>query len=83
MMARMTCKCGQTLSNSQAPNEVNLVVFTDTEWENICNRDHIQPWMIPLPKYDVWRCPTCERIYVFERGSNDAKIVYVKETADE
>ena len=43
MTARMTCKCGQALSNSQAPNEVNLIVFTDTEWENICNRDHIQP----------------------------------------
>lgn len=78
-MARITCKCGEVLSNSQSPNVVNLVVYTELEWENICEQDSIQPWMIPLPQYEVWRCPECERVYVFERGNDSPKFVYSKE----
>jgi hypothetical protein len=35
---------------------------------------------IPFPRYDVWRCTTCERIYVFD---GDAVIkTYVLENDD-
>lgn len=40
-MARMTCKCGKQLSNHDAPNDVNLRVYTDREWEEIFNCDSI------------------------------------------
>ena len=30
-MARITCKCGAYLSNHEAPNDIELVVYTDKE----------------------------------------------------
>ena len=56
-MARMTCKCGAKLNNQSAPNDIELVVYTDKEWDVICSKDVLHPWTIPSPKYEVWRCP--------------------------
>ena len=75
-MARMTCKCGKQLSNHDAPNDVNLRVYTDREWEEIFNCDNIQPWMIPLPRFDVWRCQACKRIYVYEGEKQSPVMIY-------
>ena len=38
-MARMTCTCGAELSNHEAPNDIQLRVYTDREWDEIfdCN----------------------------------------------
>lgn len=77
-MARLLCKCGETLSNSLAPNDIQLRVYTDKEWDRIINQDMIDPLTIPRPKHDVWRCPKCERIYVFQ-GDNVLK-TYTLET---
>lgn len=65
-MARFGCRCGTILSNSLAPNDVELKVFTDKEWDDIINLGMIDSVDLPDPKHDVWRCPTCERIYVFD-----------------
>ena len=65
-MARFQCKCSETLSNSQAPNDVELRVYTDREWDEIINCEVLDPITIPFPKYDVWCCPKCERVYVFD-----------------
>lgn len=75
-MARFMCKCGETLSNSQAPNDIELKVYTDREWDEILNHDLIDPLTIPDPKYDVLRCPKCERLYFFEEGNENAIKVY-------
>lgn len=75
-MARFMCKCGETLSNSQAPNDIELKVYTDREWDEIINHDLIDPLTIPDPKYDVWRCPKCERLYFFKEGNDIAVKVY-------
>ena len=75
-MARMTCTCGAELSNHQAPNDIELIVYTDREWAKICDCDSIQPWMIPQPKYDVWRCPFCQKIYVYEDDKPSPIMVY-------
>lgn len=79
-MARMICACGTELSNHEAPNDIELVVYTDIEWNKICNCDSIQPWMIPTPKYEVWRCPVCKRIYVYEDSDESPIMVYRLET---
>lgn len=79
-MARMTCKCGAYLSNHEAPNDIQLRVYTDREWDKICDCENIQPWMIPLPKYDVWRCPVCKSIYVFEKGNGIPIMIYRLDT---
>ena len=78
-MARMTCKCGNELDNHDAPNDVELVVYTDREWDKICNCTNIQPWMIPLPKFEVWRCCICKRIYVYDKQNNVPKMIYALE----
>jgi len=78
-MARMNCICGEVLSNSAAPNDVQLRVYTDREWDKILDTETIETWKIPTPKYDVWRCPKCERIYIFKEGSDSAVKIYALE----
>lgn len=75
-MARMVCRCGATLSNSACPNNVSLKVYTDEEWDKIMDCETISPLNIPLPKYDVWKCPDCQRIYVFDDQNDEAIMVY-------
>lgn len=74
-MARMTCRCGKVLSNSLAPNDIELRVFTDKEWDAI-NIGQVDTFDLPDPKYDVWKCPQCERLYFFEKGNDSAVKVY-------
>lgn len=64
-MARFSCKCGEILSNSSAPNEIQLKIFTDREWDNIINIGMVDSVDLPDPSYDVWKCPKCERVFVF------------------
>lgn len=75
-MARMTCICGKTLSNHECPNDIELRVYTDREWEEIFDCESIQPWLIPIPRYNVWRCPVCKRIYVYEGKKDKPIMVY-------
>ena len=76
IMARMNCSCGIVLSNGAAPNDIELRVYTDEEWEKIFDCESIETWKIPLPKREVWRCPKCKSIYVFEEGDNKPKMIY-------
>ena len=79
MMAGFMCRCGQTLSNQMVPNNVELIVYTDEEWDGIIALGKIEDTItIPLPTHDVWRCPACERIYVFGKD-NKVKKVYALE----
>lgn len=78
-MARFQCKCGEILFNSMAPNDIELRVYTDKEWDSIINQDTIDPINIPDPKYQVWRCPKCERLYVFNWGYGPPIKVYTLE----
>lgn len=74
---RFQCKCGGILSNGLSPNVVELRVYTDKEWDKIISSDKIDPVDIPLPKLDVWKCPVCKRIYVFD--GNELKCNYALE----
>ncbi|RCW40852.1 hypothetical protein DFP97_1297 [Paenibacillus prosopidis] len=58
------CYCGTRLSNVLVPNDTQLRVYTDFEWEEVLNNDLVED--IPLPKYDVWRCTNCKRIIFFD-----------------
>ena len=66
-MASIICKCGTRLTNVEAPNNIELWVYTDFEWDKLLEQDVVNTWEIPSPNRDVWRCPVCERIYVFEK----------------
>lgn len=79
-MSFMTCRCGKTLSDGVAPNDIELRVYTDIEWEEKINIGIINSVEIPHPKYPVWRCPKCERIYVWdERFEKLIKIYSLEE----
>ncbi|SFF46770.1 hypothetical protein SAMN04487969_14521 [Paenibacillus algorifonticola] len=67
-MAKMQCKCGEILSNSKDPNDVQLWVFTDKEFQDFSERAFNEEYIVYFPKYDVWKCNSCERIYFFENG---------------
>ena len=71
-MARMNCKCGEVLWNGMTPNDIQLWVYTDKEIDVILTQDTIESYKFPLPTYDVWKCPKCERIYIFEKGNDKA-----------
>ena len=77
-MLRMDCICGEYLSNSAAPNDIELRVYTDSEWDEILKVDMIETWKIPLPTYDVWKCPKCERIYVFGKADKEGSRKAIK-----
>ena len=79
-MAKMDCNCGHILSTVEVPNDVQLWVYTDKEWDGIMSDEVLIPWQIPLPKYDVWMCPECKRVYVFENGNNIPVMKYVLES---
>ncbi|MGE7114264.1 hypothetical protein [Lysinibacillus sp. NPDC047702] len=76
----MKCKCGKTLSTVQTPNDVQLRVYTDKEWDDIINMgDTIDVFAIPYPEKEVWRCIHCDRIYVFNEDSTVDKVYRVEE----
>ena len=81
-MAYMFCKCEERLSTTEVPNDIELWVYTDKEWDAILEIDVVEGWRFPLPKYDVWQCPKCERLHVFAEKSNKIMKVYFPETAD-
>ncbi|MFJ8100449.1 hypothetical protein [Lysinibacillus sp. NPDC096212] len=77
----MKCKCGKTLSTVQAPNDVQLHVYTDKEWDDIINMgDTIDVLTIPDPEKEVWRCIHCDRIYVFNEDNTVSKVYIVEES---
>lgn len=73
-MAGFLCRCGKILSNTQAPNDIQLRVYTDREWDEIINHEVIDPITMQRPKYDVWRCQKCERVYVFNKDGSVKKV---------
>lgn len=78
-MARFLCKCGRTLNNSQVPSEIILHVYTDEEWDKVLSEDNIDTLKIPKPINEVWRCPSCNRIYVFRNGEKMPSKVFIPE----
>ena len=52
-MSRIKCRCGEIISTVQCPNNVQLRVYTDFEWDRIINMGMIDSLDIPMPQYDV------------------------------
>ena len=65
-MANLNCKCNYRLNNSTAPDLVTWRVYSENEWQDIVKRGIIHYDTLPDFTIDVWRCPKCERFYVFE-----------------
>ena len=77
-MAAFLCKCGNRLSNTLVPNNIVYHVYSDVEWDKILEKDILQTIDIPAPEFDVWKCNSCERVYVFD-DAGKVLIVYIVE----
>lgn len=73
-MASILCKCGNRLSNSTVPNDIEYHVYSDREWDKIIEPDVVETIRIPRPVHDVWKCDSCERIYVFNPQGEVIKV---------
>jgi ribosomal protein L37AE/L43A len=77
---KISCKCGEALPASGSPNGNMLRAYTDEEWERFLDAEIIKTQDVPPPPRDIWRCPKCERVYVFEKGgAAPAKVYALKE----
>lgn len=79
-MSRLKCRCGKVLSTVQCPNDVQLRVYTDFEWDKIINMGIIDSVDIPMPQYNVIKCPSCERVYVFNYDYSEPVKIYKVES---
>jgi len=75
-MAKMTCKCGEALSDTSVPNDMQLWVYTDKEWDMFTTPETLETWSIPAPPRDMWMCPSCKRLYIFKKGEDKAFMTY-------
>ena len=88
-MAHVTCRCGYSMWNGHTPNNIEFTVFSDRRF---CELAENPPALFSDPTefvldfddlmdmadYEVWRCPECGRLYIFDNqnDSNKAKYVY-------
>ena len=83
-MARMGCKCGATLSNGLTPNDIQYWVYSDRKMDKIRENDAIDVLELSIIEdYEVWLCPDCKRLYIFEnphKPDTPAKYIYRLET---
>jgi hypothetical protein len=85
---RFTCFCGNSLSNTGQPNDIEHVLLSSRGIERlqdladaeVSTEGTINEW----PEHweesgaiDVWKCSGCNRLYVFPRGSSDFDKVVV------
>lgn len=94
-MARLGCRCGFSMWNGRVPNEIEFTAFSDIRFceivenppasliESIDDLTCLLNNLMELADYEVWRCPQCGRLYVFDNKDdpNRAKYVYRLEEA--
>ena len=83
-MARIGCKCGRTMWNGETPNDIEFHVMSDRRLCDIQQADSIGTVeMADSFDYNVWRCPDCGRLYVYDDKGSSALFVYTIEEESE
>jgi len=66
--------------NGLTPNDIQYWVYSDRKMDQIRESDTIDVLELSnMEDYEVWVCPKCKRLYVFdgaEIGNKNAKFVY-------
>ncbi len=71
-MANLLCPCGAILSNGTIPNPIeHWLLSSDMDPADGEDADGFRERICEVSP-NVWRCPTCKRVAVFEPGENDA-----------
>ncbi len=83
-MARIKCVCGEVMWNGMVPNDIVYNVFSDrraSEIDESVNFDMLRLW--DMRSYEVWKCPSCGRLFVFDPDCSKAIAVYrLEDTAE-
>ncbi len=76
-MAQFWCKCGNRMWNGQTPNDIQFWVYSDRKMDKIRENDVVDVLELSdMEDYEVWLCPVCKRLSVFEHSSNTVKYTY-------
>ena len=76
-MARLSCKCGYSMWNGICPNDIEYWVYSDRQMDSILDKDTISTLeLMDLHTFNVWRCPQCKRLYIFDNDRTEALYIY-------
>ncbi len=80
-MAKVGCKCGNTLSNVCDDSSDTLCVYAKSVVDDILKRKPTMKFLdfeydYRYPNFEFWYCPECKRVYCFKQGENVASTVY-------
>lgn len=83
-MGQWVCRCGQTINDHIFPDKNTYHVFSEELWNEIsemADEEGKINWMdIPIPTYDMYRCPNCGRIMLFGEQEDSSFTSYRKES---
>ena len=70
-MSKWRCKCGYNMNDHDAPNKHGFLVYSEYDWDkaiDTCDYEGKIHWQdFPDPTYDVYKCPGCGRLMVFNK----------------
>ncbi|MCQ2109792.1 MAG: hypothetical protein MJZ05_13650 [Fibrobacter sp.] len=80
-MAKVGCKCGNTLSNVSDDSSDTLCVYAQSVVNEILKKNPTMKFLdfeynYRYSNFDFWYCPECKRVYSFKFGENEANAVY-------
>ncbi|MDE7230033.1 MAG: hypothetical protein K2N56_06085 [Oscillospiraceae bacterium] len=76
----LLCKCGCDMWNGRIPNDIEFSVYSDKRMCEILENDTVDTLdLAQMNDYDVWKCPDCGRLYVFEKSSCEVLCIYKPE----
>ena len=87
-MARLACRCGYSMWNGNVPNDIEFTVFSDRRFCELIDNppalssDPVEfasdfTDLMDMADYEVWRCPKCGRLYIFDKQSDSDKAQFV------
>lgn len=63
-MSKMGCQCGECLSNSEVPNDIEWWIYTKEDFEQWKENDYFEYTDEHETFNGFWLCPKCKRAYV-------------------
>ena len=64
-MSKMCCQCGESLSNSIVPNDIEWNIYKKKDFEHWMGNDYFE-YTEEHEDFDYfWLCPKCKRAYVW------------------
>jgi hypothetical protein len=77
-MATWLCACGTTIrSSGDIPNPIQWMLMSDQDFGAFTGLVRAEDVYTNMTL--AFRCPTCDRLYIFWRGMADDPVVYAPE----